>query len=183
MLDGRGIPGLKGDAQPLRVNCRVQADCDMVDLNLDWNQTKAEKGPYGAALQKCWDQAVGIVAGSAGQLEVPVSCKMRLFPTVEESVARAKELEAAGCGLLTVHGRTRAAKGELTGVADWDAIAAIKKVLSIPVLANGSVADAGEADACLKRTAADGVMLGNAFLNNPYTLLRENPSCVAVAQA
>jgi tRNA-dihydrouridine synthase 1 len=161
---------------------RVQADCDVVDLNLDWNQAKAEKGPFGAALQPTWDTAVAIVAGAAAELDVPVSCKMRLFPTVEESVARALELEQAGCSMLVVHGRTREAKRTVTGVANWDAISAIKRALSIPVVANGSVAHLDDARDCLDKTGADGVMLGAALLNNPHALLGVNNSVVDVAR-
>eukprot|EP00036_Acanthoecidae_sp_10tr_P013441 CAMPEP_0206286628 /NCGR_PEP_ID=MMETSP0106_2-20121207/698_1 /ASSEMBLY_ACC=CAM_ASM_000206 /TAXON_ID=81532 /ORGANISM="Acanthoeca-like sp., Strain 10tr" /LENGTH=697 /DNA_ID=CAMNT_0053717155 /DNA_START=146 /DNA_END=2240 /DNA_ORIENTATION=+ len=160
----------------------VQGECDFIDLNLDWNQAKAEKGGLGAALQPTWDVAVQMVRRGASELDVPVSCKMRLFPTVAESVARASELAAAGCSLLVVHGRTRGAAGARWGVADWEAIAAIKKAMAIPVLANGSVASRADAEACLAATGADGVLLSGALLANPHAIMDERPPAIDVAK-
>ena len=55
-----------------------------------------------------------------------------------------------------------------TGVADWDMIAKVKQQCSIPVSANGDIVDAETAMQCLKRTGADGIMIGRATFGDPW---------------
>ena len=55
-----------------------------------------------------------------------------------------------------------------TGVADWDTITKVKQNLSIPVIANGDIVDAESALKCLKRTGADGIMIGRAAFGDPW---------------
>lgn len=44
------------------------------------------------------------------------------------------------------------------GRADWDAIRAVREVISIPLIANGDVETAGDAQEILRRSGADAVM-------------------------
>ncbi len=54
-----------------------------------------------------------------------------------------------------------------SGTADWDMIGRVKKCLTIPVIANGDIVDSESAKMCLKRTHADGIMVGRAAFCGP----------------
>ena len=55
-------------------------------------------------------------------LKVPVTCKIRVFPELEQTIAYARMLERAGCSILAVHGRTREQKQAKAVRANWDII-------------------------------------------------------------
>jgi tRNA-dihydrouridine synthase B len=57
-----------------------------------------------------------------------------------------------------------------SGVADWDMITKVKQNLSIPVIANGDIIDGETAVKCLRRTGADGIMIGRAVFGDPWVL-------------
>jgi tRNA-dihydrouridine synthase len=74
---------------------------------------------------------------------------------------------AAGVRVVTVHGRTR--QQFYKGRADWAAIRAVREAIpDTPLVANGDVATADDARACLAASGADAVMIGRAALGRPW---------------
>jgi tRNA-dihydrouridine synthase B len=68
--------------------------------------------------------------------------------------------------LVTVHGRTR--QQFYTGVADWDFIARVRDATDLPLIANGDIIDETDAAEALRRSGADGVMIGRGCYGRPW---------------
>eukprot|EP00736_Rhodelphis_marinus_P003808 Rmarinus@m.702 len=145
----------------------VQDKCDAIDLNLGCPQGIAKRGRYGAFLMDDVDHVCKIVRTLKEGLDVPVWCKIRVFPDVKDTISYAKRIQEAGCSVLAVHGRTRDMKGINTGVADLTQVKAVKEALSIPVLSNGNIRNLDEAKHALALTGADGVLSAEGLLDNP----------------
>ncbi|KAL4644751.1 hypothetical protein ACB092_02G187100 [Castanea dentata] len=146
---------------------RVEPFCDYVDINLGCPQRIAKRGNYGAFLMDNLPLVKSLVQKLALNLQVPVSCKIRLFPDLQVTINYAKMLEEAGCSLLAVHGRTRDEKDGKKIRADWNAIRAVKDALRIPVLANGNIRHIDDVRKCLEETGAEGVLSAESLLENP----------------
>ncbi|KAB5547840.1 hypothetical protein DKX38_011246 [Salix brachista] len=146
---------------------RVEPYCDYVDINLGCPQRIAKRGYYGAFLMDNLQLVKSLVEKLVINLNVPVSCKIRVFPKLEDTINYARMLEEAGCSLLAVHGRTRDEKDGKKFRADWKAIKAVKNALRIPVLANGNIRHMDDVKTCLEETSADGVLSAETLLENP----------------
>lgn len=151
----------------LETSLIVQEYCDAIDINFGCPQEIARRGNYGSFLQDDWEKITEIVNVLSTNLNVPVTCKIRIFESVEKSVEYAKMIEKAGCKMLTVHGRTREQRGVNTGLASWLHIKEIKSALGIPVISNGNVIYTSDIQACLDFTQCDGIMVAETHLYNP----------------
>lgn len=94
----------------------------------------AKRGHYGAFLLEEWELLERLVSTLAQNLSVPVTCKIRLLPSLDDTIQLCHILVRAGCSLLTVHGRTKEQKKDQTGPCDWDAIRRIVEVRRRPTL-------------------------------------------------
>ncbi|XP_059623922.1 uncharacterized protein LOC132266921 [Cornus florida] len=146
---------------------RVEPYCDYVDINLGCPQRIARRGNYGAFLMDNLPLVKSLVEKLALNLNVPVSCKIRLFPNLQDTINYARMLEDAGCSLLAVHGRTRDEKDGKKVRANWSSINAVRNAVRIPVLANGNIRHVGDVQSCLEETGADGVLSAESLLENP----------------
>ena len=142
--------------------------CDFLDINMGCPMPKIANSGDGCGLMRTPELAGQILARVVDAVKVPVTVKCRLgWDKGSINVLDfTRRMEDNGASLVAVHGRTRAML--YSGVADWDMITKVKNQLSIPVIANGDIVDAETALKCLKRTGADGLMIGRATFGDPW---------------
>lgn len=149
---------------------KIAADhgADIIDINMGCPAKKVIGGYSGSALMRDPDHALGLIEATVKAVDIPVTLKMRLGWD-ENSINApdiARRAEAAGIQLVTIHGRTRMQFYE--GRADWDAIRAVREAVAIPLVANGDVETAGDAQEILRRSGADAVMIGRGCQGRPW---------------
>ncbi len=146
----------------------------IIDLNMGCSVAKVSGRGAGAALL-CEPAKIGrIFARLSKDLSVPVTGKIRLGWDHQSLnyVTVAKTLEDNGASLVAVHGRTKAQA--YNGVADWSAIAEVKKAVKIPVIGNGDVKCVTDIKRIKEQTGCDGVMIGRAAIGNPWIFSRKD---------
>ena len=142
--------------------------CDFLDINMGCPMPKIANSGDGCGLMRTPELAGEIVSKVVQAVKVPVTVKCRLGwdKGSLNVIDFTKRIEDNGAAMVTVHGRTR---GMLySGVADWDYITKVKQNLTIPVIANGDIVSGETAVKCLKRTGADGIMIGRATFGDPW---------------
>ncbi|KAM5357641.1 hypothetical protein ACJZ2D_016065 [Fusarium nematophilum] len=157
---------------------QVAPYCDAVDLNLGCPQGIARKGHYGAFLQEDQDLIFRLINILHKELAVPVTAKIRILETKEQTLAYAQNVLKAGASILTVHGRRREQKGHLTGLADWKMIRFLRDSLpkETVIFANGNILQEGDIEQCLEVTGADGVMSAEGNLSDPAIFSKPPPA-------
>ena len=142
--------------------------CDFIDINMGCPMPKIAGSGDGCGLMRTPELAGDIVKAVTRAVEVPVTVKCRLgWDKGSINVLDfTRRMEDNGAALVAVHGRTRAML--YSGVADWDMITKVKDQLSIPVIANGDITGGESALKCLKRTGADGIMIGRSVFGDPW---------------
>ena len=157
---------------------------DILDINMGCPAPKITSSGAGSHLLLDPPLCGAMVAAARKALgdDTPLTVKMRIGWDADHmtGVEVAKQCEANGADLLAVHGRTR--EQMYIPPIDTGAIAAIKRAVQIPVLANGDVTTAEGALDLLAKTGCDGVMIGRGALGDPWlfgrvraALLGEDP--------
>lgn len=104
----------------------------------------------------------------AKSFTVPTSVKLRLCQPNQKTLDLSRRLEGCGASWITLHARTVSARRRRQGAADLSEVKRLKEGLSIPVISNGNVRAHTDLWDNLSLTGADGVMVGETLLGNPW---------------
>jgi tRNA-dihydrouridine synthase B len=144
------------------------AGADVIDINMGCPAKSVTSGLCGSALMRDPALALRLIEATVGATALPVTLKMRLGWDQASLNAPdiARSAQAAGVRMLIIHGRTR--NQFFAGAADWAAIRRVAEAVTIPVIANGDIASAGDARRALCLSGAAGVMIGRAAQGRPW---------------
>jgi tRNA-dihydrouridine synthase 2 len=111
-----------------------------IDVNMGCPKEFSVKGGMGAALAANMDNAKNILTTLVNGLSIPVSCKIRIRKTVEETIQHVKELESTGIKAIGIHGRSRDERPQNKPHPEVIK-AVIESDVKIPVICNGGSKD------------------------------------------
>lgn len=153
---------------------KVQDDVAGIDVNMGCPKEFSIKGGMGAALLKKPEKVKQILSSLVKAVSIPVTCKIRCLPTLDETIELAKIIEKTGVSALTVHGRTKEERPRHTNRNEF--IRKIAESLSIPVIANGGskeMKDNPDIQKFAKNTGCTSVMVAQAAERNPSIFSKE----------
>ncbi|XP_040264922.1 tRNA-dihydrouridine(20) synthase [NAD(P)+]-like isoform X2 [Bufo bufo] len=167
-----------GTADPeraLAVAKLIENDVAAIDINMGCPKEYSTKGGMGAALLSSPEKIEKILKTLVNGISKPVTCKIRILPTLEATVNLVKLIERTGVAAIAVHGRKKEERPQHPVHCDF--IKAISEAVSVPVIANGGsqelVREFQDMEAFRSVTGASSVMVARAAMWNPSIFRRE----------
>jgi tRNA-dihydrouridine synthase B len=141
---------------------------DFIDLNAGCPVAKVVKKNGGAALLKDIGLFSSLITSLVKAVSIPVSVKIRSGWTENKwvDVEFARAAEVCGASAIVVHPRSKTMG--FSGHSYWERIAEVKKTVGIPVVGNGDIRNAVDAQRMFAETGCDAVMIGRGALGNPW---------------
>ncbi|WP_373271337.1 tRNA dihydrouridine synthase DusB [Brevibacterium ravenspurgense] len=166
--------GVDPETMGAAVRMLVEEDrADHIDLNFGCPVPKVTRKGGGSALPWKLDLFSDIVhttVREADKGDIPLTIKLRKGVDADHLtyLDAARIGIDAGVAAMTLHGRTTA--DLYSGKADWDAIARLKDFVGdrVPVLGNGDIFAAEDAQAMMATTGCDGVVIGRGCQGRPW---------------
>ena len=181
-------------ADELARAARIGADFgyDEINLNVGCPSDRVQDGRFGACLMAEPELVARAVAAMASAVSIPVTVKCRIGIDDQDSEADLDRfvdiVAAAGCKTFIVHAR----KAWLDGLSpkenreipplDYDRVYRLKaRRPELEIIINGGIGSLEAAGRHLERL--DGVMLGRAAYQTPYTLSEVDTRCFGAVEA
>ncbi|KAL3653196.1 hypothetical protein CASFOL_002877 [Castilleja foliolosa] len=156
--------GTSDAARALRAAQTVCNDVAALDINMGCPKAFSVSGGMGAALLAKPDLIHDILTTLKRNIDIPVTCKIRLLKSPQDTVELARRIEKTGVSALAVHGRKVADRPR--DPAKWDEIADVVAAVSIPVIANGDVFEYEDIERIKVATGVSSVMVARGALWN-----------------
>lgn len=163
------ISGSKVEIVKKAVEClNPIAGIDIIDFNCGCPAPKVANHGNGSGLLKDLPLLVKLLNTIKETSNKPYSSvKVRLGFDKKIPIEIANALKDANVDYVVVHGRTRS-DGYKKDRIDYESIAKMKEILSVPVIANGEITDYQVAQKVLNETGANGLMIGRAAISSPW---------------
>ncbi|XP_077144258.1 tRNA-dihydrouridine(20) synthase [NAD(P)+]-like isoform X6 [Ranitomeya variabilis] len=167
--------GTSDPERALAVAKFIENDVAAIDINMGCPKEYSTKGGMGAALLSSPEKIEKILKTLVNGIAKPVTCKIRILPTLEETVNLVKIIERTGVAAIAVHGRKKEERPQHPVHCDF--IKAVSEAVSIPIIANGGsqelIREFQDIEAFRSVTAASSVMVAQAAMWNPSIFRRE----------
>ena len=164
------IYGKDTDAMVEAAKICEAAKPDILDINFGCPVKRVAGKGAGAGMLQNIPKMLEITREVVKAVNIPVTVKTRLGWDSNSLIITtlAEQLQDCGISALTIHGRTRAQM--YTGEADWEPIAAVKRNqrIKIPIIGNGDITSAEQAEQAFSRYGVDAVMVGRATFGRPW---------------
>ncbi|KAI9593282.1 dihydrouridine synthase-domain-containing protein [Syncephalis fuscata] len=165
-----------GTADPdlaLQAALHVKQDVAAIDVNCGCPKKFSIVGGMGAALLKTPDKLCKILSNLVDHVELPVSCKIRLLESTEETIELCHKIVSTGISALAIHCRTRDERPRHP--AHWDQLEPIcKAITSIPIIANGDFKHRDELEK-MRIQGVSSLMYARSAMHNPSLFRSEGP--------
>ncbi len=138
---------------------------DIIDINCGCPKTKIRKKGAGSALLTNPDVLVSLVKAVRAQVHCPLTVKIRILAQ-RDTVELAKKIADAGADGLIVHARRWT--DDYAVPCDFSVVRAVKNALTIPIIANGDIADFESLVRVYEQTRADAFMISRSGTGKPW---------------
>ncbi|CAG8516052.1 6537_t:CDS:2 [Paraglomus occultum] len=149
----------------LQAALKVKEDVSGIDVNCGCPKKFSIQGGMGAALLTNPDKLKAILTNLVENCGLPVTCKIRMLETTEETIKLCKMIEATGIKALAIHCRTKNERPSNKG--HWEIFKPIvENVKSIPVIANGDIFDRPDMQRVKELSAVSSIMIARGAQSN-----------------
>lgn len=148
----------------------VEGHGALIDINMGCPVNKVIRSGAGSALLRDPALIGRIVAAVRRATALPLTVKIRSGwdRSAVNFLETARVAVDEGVDAVTLHPRTRS-QG-FSGQADWDQIADLKAMLSVPVIGSGDIFTAEDGLKMLGTTGCDAIMIGRGGYGNPWLI-------------
>lgn len=146
---------------------------DIIDINMGCSTRQVSGRGAGVGMMPQPELVRETFSLLSRHLPVPVTGKIRLgWDATQQNFLQIGQIMVEnGAALIAIHGRTKVQKYD--GRANWDAIAALKQAVPVPVIGNGDVTTPADIEHMKAYTGCDAVMIGRAAIGNPWIFARQ----------
>src|SRR5438045_2748863 len=140
----------------------------ILDINGGCPAPKVVKHGGGSGLLRDLPRLETILKEIKKAITIPLTIKIRAgySESTINAIDTAKLAEDCGVEHIALHGRTK--EQGYRGLADWDLVREIKKVVKVPVSGSGDITTIQQAFDRFRETGCDGLLIGRGAMANPW---------------